>query len=180
MRVASLLGALLLMLAFCDGARAQDSSLELAVKATYLYKLAPFVEWPDVVFNTPTAPLQICIAGQDPFGVLLDQAVAGQRVGVRAIELRRIARVERNSDCHVLYAGGTPTQPVDAMLRAVRGMAVLTVTDGPLPPQSRGIVHFVVQGGRVRFELDDQAAAVNSLVLSAKLLSLAVAVRSRA
>jgi hypothetical protein len=180
MRTAPIIGALMLALSFCGVARAQDPSLEQAVKATYLYKLAPFVEWPDVAFNTPTAPVQICIAGQDPFGALLDQAVAGQRVGVRAIEIHRIARVERSSNCHVLYAGGTPTQSVEVMLRTVRGTPILTVTDGPLPPDQRGIVHFVVQGGRVRFELDDLAASNNSLTLSAKLLSLAAMVRHRA
>jgi hypothetical protein len=171
---------LVLALVLCGVARAQDSSLERAVKATYLYKLAPFVGWPEIAFNTPTAPLQLCVAGEDPFGTLLDKAIEGQRVGPREIEIRRIARVERSNNCHVLYAGGGPAQSVEAMLSVVRGTPVLTVTDGPLPPEARGIVHFVVQNGRVRFELDDQAAAINSLSLSAKLLSLAASVRPRA
>ncbi|MDB5367676.1 MAG: putative transrane protein [Rhodospirillales bacterium] len=179
MRFARLFSALLLAMSF-GTATAQSDSLELAVKATYLYKLTPFVEWPDLAFANAASPFLLCLAGKDPFGPLLDQAVEGQRVGQHAIEIRRLVQVERTSGCHVLYAGGTPAQPVDAMLREVRGTPVLTVTDGALPPESRGVVHFVVQGGRVRFELDDQSASYNRLTLSAKLLSLAVAVRARA
>jgi hypothetical protein len=179
MRFARLFSALLLVVPLST-ARAQSDSLELAVKATYLYKLAAFVEWPDLAFANAASAFVLCIAGQDPFGPLLDLAVDGQRVGQRAIEIRRIPRVERESGCHVLYAGGSSAQPVGSMLREVRGTPVLTVTDGALPAESRGIVHFVVQGGRVRFELDDQSASYNRLTLSAKLLSLAVSVHSRA
>ena len=47
-------------------AAATAAPLELAVKATYLYKLAPFVSWPSTGWATPTAPLVICIQGARP------------------------------------------------------------------------------------------------------------------
>jgi len=69
---------------------AQDS-LETAVKATYLYKFAPFVTWPQ-----RPGPFVICVVGRDPFGPVLDQAVAGQRAG--ELHGERLCRRSRRGD----------------------------------------------------------------------------------
>jgi hypothetical protein len=50
---------------------------------------------------------------------------------------------------------------------------VLTVTDAEEEPRATGIVNFLVVDNRVRFEIDQRAAAENHLVISSKLLSLA-------
>jgi hypothetical protein len=41
-----LLGSLFGLLCGAPAARAQDTAVEYAVKATYLYKFVPFVQWP--------------------------------------------------------------------------------------------------------------------------------------
>ena len=81
-----LAGALAIALSGFASAESQGS-LERAIKATYLYKFGPFVEWPNGAFSSPVAPLNICIVGNDPFGAILDQAVAGQRVAEHPIAL---------------------------------------------------------------------------------------------
>jgi hypothetical protein len=85
----------------------------------------------------------------------------------------------RDSGCDMVYVAGSPAQPVAAALEAVRGTPVLTVTDSERYGGPAGIVNFVVLNNRVRFEIDEDAAAANGLVVSSKLLSLAVAVRPR-
>jgi hypothetical protein len=64
------------------------------------------------------------------------------------------------------------------LLAAIGRQPVLTVTDSANASQ-RGIVHFVVVGGRVRFFIDEAAAAERGLLISSRLLGLAVAVRTR-
>ncbi len=86
--------------------------------------------------------------------------------------------VTQTSECHIVYAGGSAVQPVYAILDTVRGLPVLTVTSHA-PASEAGIVNFVVVEGRVRFEIDDDAAAQNGLAISSKLLSLALRVRPR-
>src|SRR6185295_16921977 len=53
---------------------------EYAVKAAYLVKFPFFVEWPASAFASPTAPLVLCVIGDDPFGSLLDEAAGGQEM----------------------------------------------------------------------------------------------------
>ena len=158
-----------------QGAAAQSRPLEYPVKAAFLHKFGAFVGWPSSALGPASSPVVLCVAGPDPFGPVLEQSVQGQKVGGRPLRLKRLRAVSASDGCHILYLRGAA---VADGLDAVRGAPVLTVTDAADHGQ-RGIVHFVVVDGRVRFQIDDQAAARNGLTVSSKLLSLAVSVRPR-
>ena len=161
-------GLALTALAFCAPVfSAGAAPLEWAVKATYLYKFVAFVDWPPGALGAPGEPVALCIVGQDPFGKLIDQAGAGQRIGDHPIEVRRLRQPTRGSGCRVLYVRGGSSQ---AALAAVAGEPVLTVTDGG----RGGVVQFLMQDGKVRFSIDQAAGEANGLTLSSKLLAVAV------
>jgi hypothetical protein len=155
---------------------AREASLELAVKATYLYKFAPFVEWPAAAFESPASPMNICIVGADPFGVVLDQAVAGQRFVERPIEIHRLSTP--SARCHIAYIGGNEAFLAQA-LGAVRASPVLTVTDVAPGATLRGTINFVIVGNHVRFQIDEAGATRSGLIVSSKLLRLARSTRPR-
>ena len=157
-------------------ARAQP--MEAAVKAAFLPKFAPYATWPSAWAPPAGSPLVLCIVGRDPFGTLIDEAVEGARRDASPIVVRRLARVERSSGCHIAYLGGSPVQPVAAALAAIAGAPMLTVTDARVG-RDRGMLHFELRDGRVRFHIDDAAAARAQLGVSSKLLSLALTVRQR-
>lgn len=157
---------------------AQAASLETAIEATYLYKFAPFIEWPGGLAPASDDFL-ICVVGDDPFDGNLDRAVAGEHVGTRPIVLRRLGDATPQTVCDIMYVGGSPRQNVASALAAIAGLPVLTVTDRSRNGGPAGIINFVVQNDRVRFEIDEAAATRNGLRISSKLLSLAVSVRRR-
>lgn len=150
---------------------------ELAVKAAFLPKFAPYINWPPQSFPSPASPIVLCILGADPFAALLDEAAAGLQVEQHPLTVRRIESVAGASACHVAFVSASPRRA--EILKALRGLPVLTVTDGRSAAADHGIVHFLVQGGRVRFAIDDTMAAQSNLTISAKLLSLAVSVKPR-
>ena len=156
------------------GATAQPR-LDLAVKATFLYKLAPFVDWPPDSAGGAGGTFDICVVGDDPFGPTLDHAVTGQQVAGRPIMVRRLPLAARDAACKIMFIAGSHSQSVHDALKIMRGAPVLTVTDD----QSGGVIDFVIDQGRVHFRIDDQAAADDGLVISSKLLSLAVGVNPR-
>lgn len=65
------------------------------------------------------------------------------------------------------------------VVAALQGAPVLTVTDAPQGDATGGVINFVLIDGRVRFDIDQRAAQDNHLVISSKLLGLAVRVRNR-
>jgi hypothetical protein len=168
-----------LLMTGAAGAATPEASVEYAVKAAYLYKFGEFVEWPAGSFETENSPATLCIVGDDPFGAALDKAVAGQRMANRAIAVKRLKQAEARSGCQVMYVSGKDSEALAKAIETVRGENVLTITDGAAGALPTGIINFVIANNRVRFEIDDGAAAANGLVISSKLLALASSVKPK-
>lgn len=150
-------------------------SLEYAVKAAYLAKFAPFIEWPDTAFAGPAAPLTLCILGSDPFGAGLDKAMAGQKDGDHPLAVRRLAAPDPGAGCQILFTREEPL--AEQALEAAKTQPVLTVTDSGL--RAHGVISFVVIDNHVRFDIDEASAETVGLTISSKLLGLAHAVRQK-
>lgn len=153
---------------------AQQRADEFELRAAYLSRFAPFVEWP----SSAKREFHICVVGRDPFGASLDKVVAGQALGSRRMVIRRLPSVGADSDCDLAYVAGSREQSVAAALRSVRGKPILTVTD-QASGGDRGMIHFIVQDNRLRFHIDAATATASGLSLSSKFLALAISVRGR-
>ena len=153
-----------------------DEFLEYQIKATYLYKFGAYVDWPENTFDSPTSPLALCIlGGNEHLNSTLQKLAREERVNGHPIVIRELHAPTPDDNCHILYTGAIDPQHSAEALQAARGKHVLTVSDNP----SQGIIGFLIANNRVRFNIDDAAAAENGLVISSKLLSLAVNVKRR-
>jgi hypothetical protein len=149
---------------------------EYEVKATYLYNFARFVEWPasaalkDDLFS-------ICVLGQDPFGPALDAVLAGETIDGKAVVAKRIAKSQEAASCRVLYISPSEDRRLKDILAAVDRMGVLTVSDIPEFSRHGGMIEFVLDGSKIRFEVNLANAEDAGLSLSSELLKVATAVR---
>jgi YfiR/HmsC-like len=151
---------------------------EEAVKAAFIPKFARYVQWPAAASPAPRQPFHLCVIGRDPFGPVLDRAAASEQIEGRAVIVRRHASTDGAGDCHLAFVNGPTPNDTARYLLALRGQPVLTITDARAGPQ-RGIIHFTVAGGRVRFFIDEAAAAERGMSISSRLLALALGVRQR-
>lgn len=156
--------------------RAQPT--EDAVQAAFIPKFARYVEWPAAIRPAPREPFQLCVIGRDPFGPLLDRAAAGEQIEGRGVAVRRLPSAVGSSGCHLAFVRGANAQETGRLLLALRGQPVLTITDARAG-SPRGMIHFTLAEGRVRFFVDEAAAAARGLAISSRLLALALAVRQR-
>jgi hypothetical protein len=156
-----------------------ETPLESAVKAAFIYKFAPYVNWPPSVFPSPNSPISICVAGDDAVSALIDQAVAGQHVGVRPIVVHHLPTVTSDASCQILYIAEANPQSLSNDLNITRSAPVLTITDSDRTPGFAGVISFTIQDSHVRFNVDDAAAANSGLTISSKLLDLAYTVKHR-
>ncbi|WP_327754860.1 YfiR family protein (plasmid) [Sphingobium sp. SJ10-10] len=150
------------------------STLERAIQANFLFKFAPFVEWPPGAFSATDRNFIICVVGEDPFGTLLTDVVRGQKMVGRPVVVRRTGNESGNTGCHILFAGAS-TDPGYAPFSTTEGQPILTVADKNAGPTG-AMIEFVRQSGRVRFQINDGAARAHGLRISSKLLGLAIAV----
>ena len=139
--------------------------LEYQVKAAYLLNFTKFVEWPG---RASTDPINICVAANNPFGKVLAETVRDEQVNGRPFR----ARVVRQADgCDVLFVpDGVSPEP---WLRAAGGRPVLTVGESPAFLRQGGMINFVLEDGKVRFEIDQDAASRANLKISSRLMRLA-------
>ncbi len=156
----------------------QAQSTESGVKAAFIPKFARYVEWPAAMRPAPGQPYHLCVIGHDSFGPLLDRAAEAEQIDGRGVALRRLADPENSAACHVAFVRGANPEETARFLTAMRAQPTLTITDARAGA-IRGMVHFTLVGGRVRFFVDQASAAESGLIISSRLLGLALAVRQR-
>jgi hypothetical protein len=158
--------------------RAQQPKVtENQVKATYLYNFGRFVQWPPNVAAAQDNSFPICVLGQDPFGPTLDSTLAGESLDGKPVVARRISRAQEVGDCRILFISSTEENHLKQILAALENTLVLTVSDMPDFSRRGGMIQFVLEGSRVRFEINLASAEAAKLSVSAELLKVAVTVR---
>ena len=154
---------------------AEPPRSEYDVKAAFLLNFTKFVEWPPESFADTNSPISICILGKDPFGHTLDDIVQGETVNGRKLAVRRIAQMPASNECQVVYVATNDHETGRGL--ANLGAGVLTVGDGESFIRDGGMIAFIVQNRRVRFDIKQSAADNAGLKLSSKLLSVARSVQ---
>jgi len=153
-------------------ARAQRS-LEYEVKAAYLYNIVSFVTWPPDAFGGPADPIRLCVFEKDPFGPMLDNAIRGALVEQHPIQTERIRNVETIARCHLVFVPRDSADWTDQVRRAAARRPILIVGESDDFLQHGGMIAFVIEGGRVRFDVNVHTATSQGLKMSSRLLQVA-------
>lgn len=172
------------------------SEREYQLKAAFLYNFIMFIDSPRFVPDDAKAdateakkPILIGIIGKDPFGAafeplkdkeLRDRPVLVKRfkglelpVDVDESEVRTFPDLEAVKQCHVLFVCASERAHLPAILRPIKGISILTVSDVPGFLEAGGTINFVIKDKKVRFEINTAAAERAKLVIRSKLLRLA-------
>jgi hypothetical protein len=163
---------LILVTALLTALRAEAAAPEYAVKAAFLYNFTKFVEWPPSAFHDDSSSLRLCVLGEDPFGDILE-AVTEDAVDGRTLTVLRTDWMSDLAACQILFISRSERRKVTTILAAVRGAPVLTVADADGFLEKGGIINFILQGSKVRFEINQEVADQAGLKISSKLLRLA-------
>jgi len=165
-----LLGVVLCFMAV--GMQAQTPT-EYQVKAAFLYNFAKFIEWPTSGFPDASAPLRICVLGQDPFGQELHAITNEKTVNGRKFQVDQVVDLQLARTCHILFIASSEKARVKRILGSLRGTDVLTVGDTQGFAEQGGMINLVLENNRVLFEVNRKAAEQAGLKISSKLLSVA-------
>lgn len=161
------------MLAFRPAVSVADpapTADEYQVKAAFLYNFTRFVQWP----WPPAGPFVIAVVGDDRIAEALERVVRGKTAHGRAVVVRRLAPSDDPRGAHILFVtADSEARTADLRARALAA-GVLTVGESPYFLREGGMIRFLVDDNRVRFQIDAAAAQAAGLRISSQLLSLAV------
>jgi hypothetical protein len=173
--VRRLVAASLLLLACHPRAIAQSKPTQYEVKAAYLLNFAKFVKWPPI--PSQEEAFQICLLGSDPYGAILPQTVSGERLEGKSIEVKRISTAKEAAGCRIVNVGSSEQSRLASVLPVLIEQHALVVSDLPNFCDRGGVIGFLMEGGRVRFEVNLAAAEAAGLNMSSDLLRVATTVK---
>jgi hypothetical protein len=121
----------------------------------------------------------IGVFGDNPFGDELEDVVKGRRINGHPIIVKSFSSAAAVRNVHLLFIAAAAEDRLGEFRAAVRGTSILTVGETDEFFRRGGIIQFVVEGDKIRFDINAAQASSAGLKISAQLLSLARARASR-
>lgn len=171
----SILKLALVILLMAESIPAADlQPSEYKLKAAFIFHFSQFVDWPSNCFANNKAPFVIGVLGKNPFGAELEQTIHGKLVGSRPLAVVEFASLaEATNNCHILFISSSEEPKLPEIVSGLNGLNILTVSEVDNFGEAGGMIHFVREGTKIRFRVNEGAAVRSGLKISAKLLSLA-------
>jgi len=143
-------------------------------KATVVFELTRFVEWPASNFAAADSPFVVGILGDEPFGEEIRRAMGGRKVRGRPIRTRNFRNLDEFDPCSILVVGRSKARLLAVVLDFLEGTkGVLTVGESAEFAELGGGVRLVELPDRIGFEINRDAVRRADLRLGAQLLRLA-------
>lgn len=148
------------------------SSREYEIKAGYLYNFIKYVDWPSYGDT-----ITIGVLGYDPFGTAL-APLNGKLVKGRRLVIKHLDSVRDAQQCQIIFVSSSEKQRLQEIFESLRSARVLTVGETQGFADGGGIINFIEENNKIRFEINAEAARRTGLSISSELLKLARLVKS--
>jgi hypothetical protein len=149
---------------------------EYEIKAAFLYKFINYVEWPGNALPAGDT-LTLGVVGDDPFGPALEP-LNGKMVKGRKLVVKKAATPAERKTCQILFISPSEKPRVAQLLGELKDAKVLTVSETEGFAERGGIINFIEERNKVRFEINPEAARRTGFTISSELLKLARIVKS--
>ncbi|WP_317203845.1 YfiR family protein [Janthinobacterium sp.] len=160
-----------LLSAVCSfGRTAPLAGAEYALKAAFIYNFAMFTTWAEKSDKT----LILCIFGRDPFGPAID-VLEGKEIGNAKLSIRRLrSGGEASQACQIAYISEAEVDNYLDHVGALRdGSGVLTISEKEGSARQGIIIELTSEDKKIGFEFNREAARLNNVQISSKLLRIA-------
>lgn len=145
---------------------AYAQGLEYEVKAAFLLNFAKFVEWSSEPQSDQ--PFSLCLYGSNPFGDVLT-ALQEKKVHGRSLKVSVQKKDSSFAGCWIVFVPVESIDSVPSIQSRIAAAGGVLITDGP----SSGVIGFVVDDGKIRFDINLREAKAARVAVSSQLLKLA-------
>jgi hypothetical protein len=147
---------------------APASAPEYQLKSAFIYNFATFVDWPDDIGKK----LTLCVAAPReamPYFTPLE----GKPVGDMVMTVRQLGRDDSAEGCRILFVTDFANDSLDDWLSEVGDEEVLTISESKDWLKKGVVMQLLLQGRRVTFDVNLEAARGENITISSRLLRLA-------
>jgi len=152
---------------------------EYQIKAVFLFNFVNFISWPDDAFDSSLSTFNICVLGEDPFGIFLDFTTEGQTAkGGRTLKIKRLKdNIQDVQTCHILFISHSEQHNLKSIFERIKNLPILTVSDIDNFVKKGGMVKFFSRNNKIRLGINPEAIKAEGLTANANLLNLSHIIR---
>jgi hypothetical protein len=147
---------------------------EYEIESAMLYNFTKFIDWPDGALRASDGSLVVGVLADDPMAPALAVALRDKTIHGHPLVVRRLDSTADLKGCAVLLVGASNRKQIARIVEAVGRLPVLTIGVQAQFSRQGGVIAFLRDGNRIRFEINLDAADRAGLQVSSKLLRLAV------
>ena len=151
-----------------------NGSVELHVKAAYLFNFGRYVSWPQ-----QAGDVVIGVVGHDPIVEVLVKTISGKTINGRTYRVKVFEPAEQVDHCDILFLPHSASVHAQSVLAAVAGKPILTVSDLESFSNEGGMIEFLLIDDTLKFDINLGAAEKSGLKLSSELLRVAHDIKGR-
>ena len=151
---------------------------EYQVKAAFLYNFVKFVQWPEEKPADSNDIITIAVIGNHKFGNAFE-SIKGKKVKDKKIIVKFFPGFDNTDDkntlkkCHLFFICSSEKQHLKDIIEIASQANILTVGDMNGLIGDGGVIQFVMQDKKVRFQINLSAARRAKLKIRSQLLRLA-------
>jgi len=148
---------------------AAQTAQEHEVKAAFLFRFLSFMEWP----QASSAPIVIGFVGAEEIAAELERLVPGRAAQGRPVAVRRLKPGESPAGVHVVMVGRGEAERIAPLAK----QGAFVVGESEIALDRGAAINFLVDDGKVRFEVSLPAAERSRVRISSRMLAVAYNVR---
>lgn len=139
------------------------------LKTVFIYNFTKYIRWPDEV---KTGDFIIGVVGKSNLTKELEELSKVKKVGNQPIVIKYLNSPGEGSGSHILLITEEASSELDVARSVTQGKPTLIVTEKEgLASRGAGI-NFLIDGGKLLFEINRTNIEAHSLMVSSQLISL--------
>ena len=148
---------------------------EYQLKAAFLFNFTKFINWPHA---DASSKLTVCVVSAKEVGRALEVVTRGKSVDARQVVVQQLSFPAALETCQLLFIGSSGKKMEEILMEAKK-FPIVTVGEDEKFLRRGGMINFVLEDGKLRFQINTDAVGLAGINISSKLLSLAKIVRDK-
>ena len=153
-----------------------DVKPEDEYKAVFIYNFTKYIEWPG---NDISDSFEIAIIGESEITIPLKEIAKKKLVNNRKIKIVVYQDVRDINMCHILFISASENKRLHDILQKVKNTNILTISDSMGFAEEGVAFNFVIDDGKLKFEINSNVINKTGLQVSSQLLKLAILVEEK-
>ncbi|SMO45927.1 protein of unknown function [Saccharicrinis carchari] len=140
-------------------------------KALFMFNFAKYIEWPN---QDTEREFIIGVYGNDPIIEELNKLASSRKVNNKIIVVRHVSSPSEVPNANIIFLSGKASGNMKQLTSYFKGKPTLIITENTNYCARGAGINYVMQGGKLKFEIKKSNITSHGLNVDPKLISLGI------